>query len=809
MPDTSNDFHEIKQQLDILQAKQHALANEINDLKSKLTNRIVENEKSTSIPPVAPPSFPAFEEPVDALNQRRTEANEPVINMFEEVKKSDNKASAKGPQSINPAVFSEKKKSEPRWHEELNSNFEKFVGENLLNKIGILITIIGVAIGTKYAIDHQLISPLTRIILAYVVGLSLLGVAFKLREKYKKFSAVLLSGSMAINYFVTFAAYSMYALIPQPVAFVLMVLFTVFTVVASLSYDEVVIAHIGLVGAYAVPFLLSTGSGRVEVLLSFIAFINCGILFIAFKKFWRSLFYSAYIFTWAIIGFWILDSFTKEYFTVTITFSLLFFVQFYAIFIAFKVMKNQLFEKKDVIVLLSNAFISYGLGYYLMSYMNYDDYLGVFTVGYALIHFAVCALLYKKAEVDRSVFYLVAGLVLTFLTIAIPVQFNGHYVTLIWMLESIVVFVIAQKNQVAFYEQLSVPLFILAFFSYFQDVSSMRNYSVTGEANLFEPFLNFNFISGVIIATAFCFLTWFSRNAKNQSLLSINSLYHVLIKYGLPIMSIFLTYGLIKQEVDTLLQNNYLSSAVIVGGKKEDLPAYYYNENWNYYRMLFDICYSMVYAIVIYFLNNLKIKSKELNGVFLLVGGISSILFFTGGLYQLSLLREYYLHPTSQYTASNSFNLWLRYPLMLLAVFMLKLLLDGIGKSFLQLKEKLQPELIYAVAAVWLLSSEWLNWSDVFNVAWSYKLGLSILWGVCSLTMIARGIFRKNKALRIMAIIVFAVTLLKLFLYDIASMSTILKTIVFISLGILLLIISFLYNKYGLTIFNDDESNKT
>ena len=55
------------------------------------------------------------------------------------------------------------------------------------------------------------------------------------------------------------------------------------------------------------------------------------------------------------------------------------------------------------------------------------------------------------------------------------------------------------------------------------------------------------------------------------------------------------------------------------------------------------------------------------------------------------------------------------------------------------------------------------------------------------------------------AMVLFGVTLLKLFLYDIASMNTITKTIVFVSLGILLLIISFLYNKYKHKISDEHE----
>jgi uncharacterized membrane protein len=34
------------------------------------------------------------------------------------------------------------------------SNLEKFIGENLINKIGIVITVIGVAIGIKYTIEN-------------------------------------------------------------------------------------------------------------------------------------------------------------------------------------------------------------------------------------------------------------------------------------------------------------------------------------------------------------------------------------------------------------------------------------------------------------------------------------------------------------------------------------------------------------------------------------------------------------------------------------------------------------------------------
>ena len=100
-----------------------------------------------------------------------------------------------------------------------------------------------------------------------------------------------------------------------------------------------------------------------------------------------------------------------------------------------------------------------------------------------------------------------------------------------------------------------------------------------------------------------------------------------------------------------------------------------------------------------------------------------------------------------------------------------------------------------------IFSSELVTWTEIFGYKDSYKLVLSIFWGIYAVGLIVLGIYQNKKYLRIGAIALFAVTLAKLFLYDIAELGTISKTVVFVSLGILLLIASFLYNKYKSLIF--------
>jgi uncharacterized membrane protein len=112
-----------------------------------------------------------------------------------------------------------------------------------------------------------------------------------------------------VLYFITYIAFSFYNLLPLEAAFGMMLVFTAGTVYAALLYDRVIIAHLALIGAYAIPFLLSDNSGRYAVFFGYIAVINTGILVVSLRKYWKSLFYSAFALTWLIYITWFFFSF--------------------------------------------------------------------------------------------------------------------------------------------------------------------------------------------------------------------------------------------------------------------------------------------------------------------------------------------------------------------------------------------------------------------------------------------------------------------------------------------------------------------
>jgi len=181
---------------------------------------------------------------------------------------------------------------------------------------------------------------------------------------------------------------------------------------------------------------------------------------------------------------------------------------------------------------------------------------------------------------------------------------------------------------------------------------------------------------------------------------------------------------------------------------------------------------------------------------------VTLFFFLSIALFELSELRDSYLMKDLSMLSNVGVNyLLIRYISIIFIGIILAATWKFVLRDFIKTDFKIPFEIITIVAICWIASSELLQWLAIGESKESYKLALSIFWGVYSLILIAFGIWKNKKHVRILAILLFAVTLIKLFFYDITHLDTISKTIVFVALGVLLLIISFLYNKYKQKIF--------
>jgi uncharacterized membrane protein len=81
------------------------------------------------------------------------------------------------------------------------------------------------------------------------------------------------------------------------------------------------------------------------------------------------------------------------------------------------------------------------------------------------------------------------------------------------------------------------------------------------------------------------------------------------------------------------------------------------------------------------------------------------------------------------------------------------------------------------------------------ELRWRMQLGLSILWTVYAAAALAWGFLRRSLALRYAALLLFGLTIVKVFFVDMASVKTAYRMLSLLVLGVVLLLVGLLYQK--------------
>ena len=784
---------ELEARLDSLVRTQIDFQHEITTIRRELT-KLRGGPPPLVTRPLTEPPPPQYVPPTEPRRpppNRTADVPPPTFGMKPDAGKSESSAP-------HESAFS--KKAEV-YKESARSDLEKFIGENLISKIGIIILVLGVAIGAKYAIDNGWISPLMRIVFGYLMGFGLLGFAVRLKAKYLNFSSVLLSGGMAIMYFVTYFAYAYYGLMPQVAAFILMAMFTAFTVAAAIFYNRQVIAHIGLVGAYAVPFLLSDNSGNYLFLFAYMAILNGGILAISVKKYWRSLYYTAFGFTWLIFGSWFLDKYNADqHFYLAVVFASIFFAIFYLVALVYRLVTDKISVIENAGLVLVNSFAFYGFTYAIVdSRQALYGYLGLLTGGHALLHSLVAQTVsrFKASAVD--VVQVLTILIITFATIAIPVQFDGNTITLIWAVEAAALFWYGRARLIPLFEYFSYPLMALATCSMFVDWFQLyadRAYTVSELYR--QPFANGDFITALVFVAAFAFIYATNRRKSEGTVIGSG----LIRAFGIAVSAIglFVFYNSLRIEISNVFHLQAVSHSADLSGR--------WFSDMAQFSFIWQLNYTMLFLVAMCVVNLRKVRSALLGFTGIGFSVLALFLFVTAGMYEFYTLRNAHMLEDGSYVPMMNIAIrYISYPfaaalLMSLFIYSREELLTRLlsAKALLLAFEALFYTTVFITA-----SCELVDLMVQFNVPDASKLGLSILWGVYAVFLIVLGIAWNKKHLRITAFVLLAVTLVKLFIYDVADLPTIPKTILFVSLGLLLLVVSFLYNKYKAIIFKTGE----
>ncbi|WP_246853541.1 DUF2339 domain-containing protein [Rufibacter aurantiacus] len=655
-------------------------------------------------------------------------------------------------------------------------DWEKFIGENLINKLGIAILVLGIGFFVKYAIDQNWINEVGRVAIGLLAGGALLGVAHRLRKEYKAFSSVLIGGGMAVLYFTIAIAFHEYQIFSQTVAFILMMAITGFTIFLSIAYDRMELAVLALIGGFGSPFMVSTGEGNYIVLFVFILLLNVGILVLAYFKKWNLLNLIAYVFTIILYGGWFstrVVGVSNAPYAGALVFATLFYLVFFLMNIIYNVKERRRFTGPEIMMLLSNTFLYYGVGMYVMSQVAGGSYRGLFTILLGLFNFVFAYGLYRSNRVDRNLVYLLIGLVLTFLSLSAPIQLEGNYITLFWALEAVLLLWLSQRSGIQLMKHASVLVLALMLGSLSMD---WLDYSISREG--LPLLLNKLFITGLVVIASLT-ATWLLL-AREQATTTPLSRFYTIYRTLVGLALVLFLYLVLLLELQHQLTHSTLSVDVQI-----QLLGFFH-----YLFLLGLLGWSQRLANPVY------------GRIIMGLSVVGLLAYLTNLQPSASYIRNGYLfNQTETLSAFLSHYLPLLTLIVLLAAVLRKVQQQfgfgsRLGKISLWLASAASVFLLsFELVHLWLLKSHPTSAELHNSMGHIRKIGFPILWGVISFVLMMVGMSRKIKTLRIISLTLFFLTLLKLFLFDVRDMTEGGKIAAFICLGVLLLVISFMYQK--------------
>lgn len=666
---------------------------------------------------------------------------------------------------------------------ERNPDIEKFIGENLFNKIGILILVLGIGFFVKYAIDKEWISEAGRVSIGLLCGAALLGLAFKMREGYRSFSSVLAGGGIAVFYFTIAFAFHEYQLISVTAAFLIMVLITGFAVLLSILYDRQELAILAVIGGFITPFLVSTGAGNYIILFSYLIILNLGMLALSYFKRWFSIHVLSLFFTIIIFGAWLFNAEEVTQYAKSAFIAWLFVTVYYAIFILmnliYNVRKRMEFRSFDYSLLILINALYFSAGLYLMNEWKGGKMDGLFTVFVALLNFAQAYYFYFRSGKNQTIVYLLIGLTLSFVSLAAPIQLEGHNITLFWSAEAVLLLWLFFKSGIQTFKLGATIVTLLMCCSLAMDWTNSIANNSEQYVLLFGDLRGF--ITNVVAGCSFFGLAWLTKKA------TVEQPYYGVISFRSISVLMRVAFSVV-----TFLTGYFGISLLLQHAANAAIP--------NAFHQVFT--YS--FAIGILWAGRKKVLNGEgiLNLALLFAVG----LYYAGSVVNLSSLLDGMMYA--------SVYRWVHW----LAIFIFIAFLIQTIQIFKQSNAILLTRNIFTVLLVLLIwymlsiEGKWLYTlfgKDAANrtvLLQQYnKAGLTVLWGALAAVMIWLGIKHQHKQLRILSFLLFGITLIKLFVSDISEISEGGKIAAFILLGVILLAVSFMYQRLKKLIIEDEQ----
>lgn len=309
-------------------------------------------------------------------------------------------------------------------------DIEAEIGRKWLNKIGIISLVVGIALLVGYT--FQYLGAVGKISLGFVSSLILIGLGQYLQRRYATYGKVLIGGGWSLLYFTTYAMHHIKAtrlIESEIVGLFLLGIVAALMILVSLKYKSKALTSL----AFFLGYLTAAISGVTPFTLSAILILAAALVIVVYRMEWGDIAVAGVIATYATHLLWLSSSGVFPLKKPTdFALNSLFLILYFTLFTFSNFFFKRFKRGQNLAVALINTLAFYSLFMWRLSDWN-PDYNGRFT---ALVGAVSLGLGFLNKQI-RPLFIAHSCLGLSFLTLAIPIQFTRHWITIAWLIEGL------------------------------------------------------------------------------------------------------------------------------------------------------------------------------------------------------------------------------------------------------------------------------------------------------------------------------------------------------------------------------------
>ena len=185
------------------------------------------------------------------------------------------------------------------------ARLEGRIGTRWMLYVGVTTLVIGVGLFIRYAFANQWVTEPLRVGTGVLTGVLLLGAGLRFATAgHGRFGQTVVGGGIATWYLAVHAALNLYGLVNAGIGFALLVLVTVLAAALADRLRSESLATVAVVGGFGTPFLVGVGTTAHVTLLSYTALLVVATVYFASRRDWPALNLTSFLLTGLTVTVW-------------------------------------------------------------------------------------------------------------------------------------------------------------------------------------------------------------------------------------------------------------------------------------------------------------------------------------------------------------------------------------------------------------------------------------------------------------------------------------------------------------------------